>query len=185
MTAVHTQRSQSLESVRAAAGWRIDPTVAGGGLFFETACQTCWTCWTCWTCCSDPWSTWQVSQRDRSGELRIPDTVSATYRFGSGVIGTGLWCYSAGVDMDRTTVYGASGSLSFATTRPEPIELRRGRVHHLLPVGDPPHVHQSFAQTILDQLNAGPAARSNGRNVTRTGWVTDQVLQGGAQTCSG
>lgn len=171
--AVHTQHSQTLESLREAAGWRIDPNVASGGLFFETACHTL----DLLDMLFGPVVEVAGIAQDGSGELGVPDTVSATYRFGSGVVGTGLWCYSTGVDADQTTVYGSAGSLSFATTRPEPIDVYRRGVRRSLSVADPPHVHQPLVQTIVDQINGGPDARSTGLSASRTGWVTDQILK--------
>ena len=66
-------------------------------------------------------------RRQPGGRATGPRTsIAATYRFASGVYGSGAWCYAADSDTEYTELIGATGRLRFSTFAPVPIRVLRG-----------------------------------------------------------
>jgi len=78
--------------------------------------------------------------------------------------------------VDRTTVFGAKGRLSFSTQYAESIIIERGDDVRKVEIADPPHVHQPMIQSIVDELNGVGHCPSTGDSGARTAWVMDQIL---------
>ena len=100
---------------------------------------------------------------NQAGAYRPEDIVAATYRFASGVYGSGAWCYAADFDEEYNEIIGATGRIRFSTSQPVPIRILRGDAVEELPVGDPEHVHQPLIQTIVDELNGQRQVPEHGR----------------------
>ncbi|MCV2489307.1 Gfo/Idh/MocA family oxidoreductase [Geodermatophilus sp. YIM 151500] len=176
---VRVVRSERLERATTTSGegtlpWRLDGRHASGGLFFDGACHTL----DFLDLLFGPVEEVYGVASNLAGLYGVEDTVTASYRFRSGVLGSGSWCYAADRDVDRTVVSGTSGRLGFSTSRREPIWLVDASGERQIDVEDPPHVHQPLVQTIVDELNGIGRCPSTGDSAARTAWVTDRVLAG-------
>lgn len=157
----------------ASLAWRIDPARSGGGFFFEGVCHTL----DFFDFLFGPIENVRAFAENRAGAYAPEDTVTATWRFTSGLQGSGAWCFAADVDEEYNEIIGARGRIRFSTYRPEPIRLSRGGTVDEIPVGDPPHVHQPMIQAIVDELNGNGRAPSTGETAARTAWVLDDILK--------
>ena len=113
---------------------------------------------------------------NQAGAYGADDIVTASYRFASGVLGSGAWCYAADREEEYNEIVGANGRILFSTTKAVPIRVLRGDSVEEIPVEDPPHVHQPLIQTIVDELNGQGQSPSTGESAARTTWVIDQIL---------
>jgi predicted dehydrogenase len=152
--------------------WRVDPARSGGGLFFETACHT----FDFLDFLFGPIVELNGLAVNQAGAYRAEDTASASYRFESGVLGSGGWCYTADHAYEMNEIVGESGRILFSTTKAVPIRLHRGDAMEEFNVGDPPHVHQPLVQSIVDELNGSGTCPSTGDSAARTVWVMDRLL---------
>ena len=157
-----------------AVPWRVNPGLSGGGLFFEAACHT----FDFLDFLFGPIADVRAFAGNQAGAYRAEDIVTATYRFASGVYGSGTWCYSADFDEEYNEIVGASGRIRFSTSQPVPIRIFRGRTVEELPIDDPDHVHQPLIQTIVDELNGSGQCASTGESAARTAQVMDAILAG-------
>ena len=114
---------------------------------------------------------------NQAGMYRAEDIVTASYRFASGIYGSGTWCYATDFDEEYNEIVGARGRIRFSTTAPVPIHLARGDSVEEIAVEDPPHVHQPLIQTIVDELNGRGACPSTGDSAARTAQVMDEILR--------
>jgi 1,5-anhydro-D-fructose reductase (1,5-anhydro-D-mannitol-forming) len=114
---------------------------------------------------------------NQAGAYGPEDVVTATYRFASGVYGSGSFCYAADRDEEWNEIVGADGRIRFSTTRPVPIRVMRKDTVEEIPVDDPPHVHQPLIQTIVDELNGQGKCPSTGTSGARATGVIDDVLR--------
>ena len=154
------------------AAWRLDPAIGGGGIFFEGVCHTL------------DFLDFLFGPVERvSGEATNEawpypgeDTVVASYRFSSGVLGEGSWCFAANFRRQTDEIVGTAGQIRFSIAAPDPIVLTRGEHLEEVRIDDPPHVHQPLVQTIVDELNGSGRCPSTGASAARTGWVTEQIL---------
>ena len=160
------------EALAGETPWRIDPARSGGGFFFEAACHT----FDLLDFLLGPIEDVRGFAANQAGAYVPEDIVAASWRFASGVYGTGTWCYSADVDDESNEIVGANGRIRFSTFTPSPIVVSRGAKIEQIAVADPPHVHQPMIQSIVDELNGSGRAASTGETAARTAWVMDRLL---------
>jgi len=152
--------------------WRVDPKLSGGGLFFEGACHTL----DFLDFLFGPIEDVRGFAANKGGTYKAEDLITCAYRFASGVIGQGTWCYAADYEYEMNEIVGSTGRIQFSTTAPVPIRILRGDAVEEIPVGDPPHVHQPLIQTIVDEMNGKGKCPSSGESGSRTARVMDQIL---------
>ena len=153
--------------------WRIDAARSGGGLFVDMMSHTL----DFFDFVFGPIEKVRAFAANRGGAYGPEDTVTASFRFASGVHGSGAWCYAAGHEEEYNEIVGASGRIRFSTTKAVPIRVMRGEAIEEIPVDDPPHVHQPLIQTIVDELNREGKCPSTGESAARTTWVIDEILR--------
>jgi 1,5-anhydro-D-fructose reductase (1,5-anhydro-D-mannitol-forming) len=168
------QRLPPPEQMRpGSVAWRIDPARSGGGLFFEAVGHTL----DFLDFLFGPIETVRGFADNQAGVYRPEDMVTASYRFASGVHGSGAWCFAADVDEEANEIVGSAGQIRFSSFTPAPICLTRGDKVEEIAVGDPPHVHQPLIQTIVDELNGVGSCPSPGESAARTARVMEEILR--------
>lgn len=172
--------SRQFQSLRAASAmnpnsppWRVDARRSGGGLFVDIMTHT----FDFLDFLLGPIESVRSFADNVGAAYRAEDTIAVTYRFASGVLGTGAFCYAADRDEEWNEIVGSRGRIRFSTTQPMPVRIERGSEMEELPIGDPPHVHQPLVQTIIDELNGIGACPSTGESGARTTRVVDAILQ--------
>jgi len=173
VTSRQLQRPPGVDQFAAGAvPWRVNPEMSGGGFFFEGACHT----FDFLDYLLGPISEVRAFAGNQAGAYEPEDIVTATYRFASGVFGSGVWCYTADVDEEYNEIVGTKGRIRFSTTQPVPIRIFRGDAVDELPVADPEHVHQPLIQTIVNELNGSGKCASTGESAARTAQVMEAIL---------
>ncbi len=152
--------------------WRTDPKQSGGGLFFEGACHTFDMLDFLFGPIVEVRSFAANKARGYAGE----DLVTASYRFQSGVNGTGMWCYTTDIEYEMNEIIGSKGRIQYSTAAPGPLTLMRGDSVEDLGIVDPPHVHQPIIQSIVNEMNGKGHCPSTGESAARTAWVMEQML---------
>ena len=116
------------------------------------------------------------SASNQSGLFRSADCMNATFRFDSEMIGTGIWNFTAGVNLEEMTIAGTKGLLSFSVFSPTPIKLTTASGTELIEFGYPEHVHQPLIETIIAELNGQGQCPSTGYSASHTAWIIDQIF---------
>jgi predicted dehydrogenase len=155
-----------------AVPWRVNPDLSGGGFFFEGACHT----FDFLDFLFGPIEEVRAFAGNHAHAYRAEDVVAATYRFASGVFGSGVWCYTADFDQEYNEIVGTHGRIRFSTSQPVPIRIYHDDMMEELSVGDPFHVHQPLIQTIVDELNGNGKCASTGESAARTAKVMEEIL---------
>jgi predicted dehydrogenase len=169
----HFQRPPSADHFAdGAVPWRVNPELSGGGFFFEGACHT----FDFLDFMFGPIVEVRAFAGNQAGAYRPEDIVSATYRFASGVFGSGTWCYMADFDEEHNEIVGDRGRIRFSTTQPVPIRIYRGESVEELRADDPDHVQQPLIQSIVDELNGSGKCPSSGDSAARTARVMESIL---------
>ena len=153
--------------------WRTDPALSGGGHFVDMVSHTL----DFLDFVFGPIEKVQAFAGNQAGAYAAEDIVTASYRFASGIHGSGAWCYAADRDEEYNEIVGANGRIRFSTTKPVPICVMRGDAIEEIPVDDPLHVHQPLIQTIVDELNGLGSCPSTGESGARTTRVVDEILR--------
>lgn len=178
----HFQRIPSPEEMRGPFwGWRLDPKRSGGGIFFEAVGHTL----DILDFILGPVDAVRAFAANQAGAYPPEDVVTASFRYASGVHGSGAWCFSADCDDECNEIVGSKGSITFSTfpplappagRPPVPIRLLRGDAVEEFPVADPPYVHQPLVQTIVDEINGAGTCPSTPASAMRTARVIDETL---------
>ena len=117
-----SQRLPSAEQMQGhALAWRTDPG-RGGGLFFEAACHTL----DMLDFLLGPIAQVRAFATNSAGAFASEDTVTAAFRFESGVQASGAWCYATDHDEEYNDIIGSRGRIRFSTFSATPIRLSRG-----------------------------------------------------------
>lgn len=152
--------------------WRIETEVSGGGLFVDMVSHTL----DFLDFVFGPIEDVRAFAGNQAGAYEPEDTVVASWRFASGVHGSGAFCYAADRDEEWNEIVGARGRIRFSTTKPVPIQLLRGDAVEEIAIDDPPHVHQPLIASIVDELNGAGTCASTGASGVRTTRVIDAIL---------
>lgn len=178
----HVQRLPSPELMRGPFwSWRLDPERSGGGIFFEAVAHTL----DILDFILGPIAGARAFAANQAGAYAPEDVVNASFRFASGVQGSGAWCFSADCDDESNEIVGSRGRISFSTfpplappagRPPVPIRLHHGDGVEEFHVADPAFVHQPLVQTIVDELNGQGRCPSTGDTAVRTAKVIEDCL---------
>ena len=171
--AVHTVLHKPHVAVPGSLPWRVDPRIAGGGLFVDLAPHTL----DFLDYALGPIAAVTGSAANQGGHYPAEDVVSARFTFAAGAHGVGVWTFAAGCDIDRTEIVGSAGRLAFSTFGDDPILVESAAATETIEVARPPHVQQPLIQTIVDTLRGQGSCPSTGESALRTTRVTDAVLR--------
>ncbi len=160
-------------SVTGALPWRVDPAVAGGGLFVDLASHTL----DLLDHLLGPIASAVGGAANQGSFYAAEDIVSTALAFESGVRGTGLWSFTADRDEDRVEIVGSEGRITFSTFDDVPVVLSKEGDVESFTVAHPPHVQQPLIQTIVDELQGRGRCPSTGETGARTSRVMDALLQ--------
>ena len=171
--AVSVTLSRRLLAFDGAVPWRLDPSVAGGGLFVDLASHTL----DLLDFILGPVARAVGEAANQGHRYLAEDIVTAALTFQSGVRGTGVWCFTADRDTDRVEIIGSAGRVTFSTFDEAPVVLEAEKRTESFAVPHPPHVQQPLIQTIVDQLHGEGVCPSTGETGARTSRVMDALLQ--------
>jgi predicted dehydrogenase len=128
--------------------WRIVPAISGGGLFFDLASHQL----DLLDFLLGPIAQAQGVAANRAGHYAAEDTVSASFAFAAGPIGSGSWSFCASEGRDQIEILGAKGRIVFSTFQFTPIELVNDQGQQTFAIDLPEHVQQPLIQTVVDAL---------------------------------
>ena len=157
----------------AALPWRVDPAVAGGGLFVDLASHTL----DLLDYLLGPIGSVTGAAANQGGFYAAEDIVSASLAFESGARGAGVWCFAADRDQDRVEIVGSTGRVVFSTFDDQPVVLERGGRAESFAVPHPAHVQQPLIQAIVDELHGRGTSPSTGISGARTTRVMEALLR--------
>lgn len=154
--------------------WRIQPELAGGGLFFDLASHTL----DLFDFLLGPIKSVQGFASNQAGYYSAEDIVSGTYIFESGIHGVGNWCFTAFENVDINEIVGSKGKITFSTFGVEPIRLTTEQGTEEWSFEPPQHVHQPLVETIVADLTNGEGkCPSTGITGARTNWVMGEMVK--------
>jgi len=152
--------------------WRVDPDIAGCGYFCDLASHLI----DILQFFFGSIKTATGFSSNQMGLYKAEDIVSGSFQFESGIHGTGLWCFSAFDNLDRTELIGEKGKITFSTFDAKPIILENENGIQKFQIENPIHIQQPLIQTVLDELLGIGKCPSTGKTAALTNLVLDQML---------
>jgi len=154
--------------------WRVQPEIAGAGYFYDMACHT----FDILDFLLGEIAEAHGQKTNRAGLYDAEDTVTASFRFVSGVVGCGEWAYAApSTTCDEVTITGSKGCIRFATFSFVPISVQTLYSCAEFSFPRPTHIQQPMIETVVAHLCGRGTSPSDGISAARTNWVMDKILK--------
>ena len=154
--------------------WRVQTNIAGGGYFYDLAPHQLDLLQDMFGCILEA----EGYKSNRGRLYDAEDTVSACFKFESGLPGSGSWCFVAheSAKEDRIEIIGDKGMLSFSVFTYDPIILHTERGEETFLPHNPPHVQLPLIQAVVEHLQGKSICTCDGLSATTTNWVMDRIL---------
>ncbi len=154
--------------------WRVQPDIAGGGYFYDLA----------------PHQLDLLQEMfgiivkahgyptNRAHLYKAEDTIAACFRFQSGLVGSGSWCFVGhkSAREDRIEIIGDRGMVSFSVFTYAPIHLIAGDEDHYIKVDNPEHVQLPMIRNVVEHLQGIGVCTCTSVSATPVNWVMDRIL---------
>lgn len=117
------------------------------------------------------------SASNMGGLYEVEDTVVAQFKFESGVLGSGIWCYVAKENLDEMCIIGSKGSIRFSVMDYSAVKLKIGDQETCFKFEEPEHVSQPYIQSIVDELNLGMKSNASLESSVNNVRIIDEILK--------
>lgn len=154
--------------------WRVNREIAGEGYFFDLAPHTLDILDFLLGEISDA----KGYTQNMGGFYDVADTITATIRFKSGLLGTGQWCFVSSEEsrQDTIIIMGTNGYIHFNTFAFQPIRLVTEKRDETFSPPQPEHIQQPLIQTIVNELRGIGICPSTGTSGARTSRIMDLII---------
>jgi predicted dehydrogenase len=154
--------------------WRVDPTISGGGHFFDLASHQL----DYFDYLFGPVQSVKSISLNQSGLYKAEDFVTAGFNYPNGITGTGTWSFSVSPEnsKDILEIIGDKGSIKFSTYDFKPIILTNESGQQEFINERPEHVQYNLIEMIVQSLEGNGIAPSTGLSGARTSKVMDEVV---------
>jgi predicted dehydrogenase len=155
--------------------WRVDPSIAGGGHFFDLASHQL----DYLDFVFGPIQKVRSFAVNQAGLYQAEDFVSAEFIFENNIVGNGTWCFNSSVESSRDTIeiIGEKGTIKFTTFSFEPITLTNSEGRKEFINERPEHVQFYLIQKIVQSLHGRGSSPSTGISGARTSMILDEVVK--------
>lgn len=154
--------------------WRLQPDIAGGGYFYDLA----------------PHQLDLLQEffgiivkahgycSNRAHLYDAEDTISTCFRFESGLVGSGSWCFVGhkSAREDAIEVIGERGSMTFSVYTYNPIKVVTSEGTTNITVPNPPYVQLPIIKNVIEDLQGYGVCGCTSVSATPVNWVMDRIL---------
>lgn len=172
ITSVHVDVFAPLASPERARSWRFDPSIAGGGLFFDLGSH----CLDMIDFLLGPIDLVGAVALNTGGAYPAEDLVACSFRARGEIGGTAVWNFNADRSADQIRLVGTRGAIAFSVFTDDDIVVSSDGRTERIESRNPPHVHQPLIQTIVDELRGRGRCASTGASALRTAAVMEQCV---------
>lgn len=153
--------------------WRVQPDIAGGGYFYDLASHQL----DFLDYLFGPIIAAHGFAANQAGQYAAEDIVSGVFHFANGVLGQGLWCFSAAEtsSVERCTIIGSKGQIDFSFFRDASVSLRLNGEEELFSFHNPAHIQQPLIQMVVDELLGKGKCPSTGTSASRTNEIMEKL----------
>ncbi len=166
----HTQNEKSND-----LPWRVKPKIAGGGHFYDLASHQL----DYFDYLFGPIKEVKGIAKNIGKLYEAEDTVSASFVFENGVVGTGSWCFASSVESgcDKMQITGNKGMISFSCFDFDPIVLVNESGKKDFYYEKPQHIQYYLIQEIVNELSGNGRSPSTGITGIRTNFVMEEIVK--------
>ena len=162
------------EELNGSAGWRVDPTISGGGHFHDLAAHQLDYL---------EYIFGEITEAkglaiNQAGYYEIEDAVTATFKFESGTLGTGSWCFTVPEKQasEVTEIVGSKGRISFSFFSNTVLHIETETMVENFDIPHPEHVHQPLVDLVVRDLRGKGTCPSTGETGMRSTILMDRIV---------
>lgn len=154
--------------------WRLQPDIAGGGYFYDLAPHQLDILQELFGIITEA----KGMCANRGGLYPTEDSISACFKFESGLPGSGSWCFVGhkSAKEDRIVVIGDKGSLGFSVYNYDPILIVTSEGTTSVTVANPPYVQLPIIKSVIEDLQGIGTCSCTSVSATPVNWVMDRIL---------
>jgi len=155
--------------------WRVKKEIAGAGYFYDLAPHQ----FDLLDFILGPISETQGFTSNIAGLYEAEDVVSGIFRFDNGILGSGIWTFTAPENTRRDEIIfvGTRGLLTCSTFDFSPIVFQNGDKVEQFSEQNPENIQFYMIESVVNFLNGkGDEPVSNCHSAIRTNWVMDKML---------
>lgn len=154
--------------------WRLQPDISGGGYFYDLAPHQIDMLQYIFGIIIEA----EGFCANRGGLYEPEDSVSACFRFESGLPGSGSWCFVGheASKEDRIEVIGDYGRVCFSIFNYAPIHLWSGDSMTEITVENPRYVQLPMIKSVVEDMQGIGVCDVKSVSATPVNWVMDHIL---------
>jgi predicted dehydrogenase len=155
--------------------WHVNPEIAGAGYFYDLASHQ----FDFLDFLFGPVIQVHGIAANQAEYYKAEDTVTGTFSFGNGVIGTGSWCFvvAKGNEEDIIEIDGTKGKLSFSSFQHGDVKLTTPEGTVSFSSQNPENIQHNLIQQVVQELRGEGKCESTGTSAARTSWVLEEFVK--------
>lgn len=155
--------------------WRVDPKIAGGGLFYDLASHQL----DYLDFLFGPVTEVKGLAQNQGGFYAAEDTVSAIFAFENGITGTGNWCFvvDKSAEQDKIEITGTKGKVSLPCFIHGDVELTTAKGTEHFSFQNPENISHNLVKNVVRSLRGEEVCVSNGESAARTNKVMEEIVK--------
>ncbi|MFY9151106.1 MAG: Gfo/Idh/MocA family oxidoreductase [Prolixibacteraceae bacterium] len=155
--------------------WHVNPEIAGAGYFYDLASHQL----DYLDFLFGPIIKVYGIAENQAGYYQAEDTVTGTFLFGNGVIGTGSWCFvvSKGSEEDIIEITGTKGMLSFSSFQHGDVKLTTPEGTVSFSFQNPENIQYNLISQVVKTLREESECVSTGKSAARTSAVLEEMVK--------
>ena len=164
-----------MDQYPSAQHWHVDPEISGGGHFYDLASHQ----FDYVDFLFGPVTEVAGVPQNLAGFYRAEDTVSATFTFASGVVGTGSWSFivTPETEEDIIEITGTKGKVSLATFQVGEVRLVTTELSSSFSYKNPENISFNLIEQVVGDLRGKIKCVSTGISGARTNWVLGEITR--------
>lgn len=161
------------EDLSSKGSWRTKPDIAGGGYFIDLACHD----FDLFTFFLGDITEAHGITSNQHGVYAAEDSVTAAWRFKSGVTGCGAWHFGAKDNLEKAEIYGSKGKITFSLFEENPIYLETDNESIELVIEHPENIQYYHIQDMVKHINGETTHPSLASTAAHASWVIDEIYK--------
>ncbi len=156
--------------------WHVNPEISGGGYFIDLASHQ----FDFLDFVFGPVVEVQGIAKNLAGYYHAEDSVSAVFSFGSGVTGTGSWCFvvTPEAEEDVIEISGTKGKITLPCFQFGDVKLVSSEGTTSFSFQNPENISHNLIGQVVAELRGEGKCVSNGYSAARTNWVLGEITKG-------
>lgn len=113
------------------------------------------------------------------GYYPVEDTVSAAFKFQSGVVGTGSWCFvvAKGTEEDVIEISGTKGKIIFSSFLHGDVRVITATGIEILSFNNPDNIQHLLIEQVVQALRGEGECASTGYTAARTNRILEEIVK--------